>query len=90
MCIALISTAHPSYSLIIINNRDVHNPKPNPNPKLKPKPKKQVMQNKNLTIQSTRNTYAAQLPQQITGHPQTRASSAAATLPVKPKEPGWE
>jgi len=24
MCIVLISTAHPDYALVLINNRDVH------------------------------------------------------------------
>ncbi|KAJ5143677.1 uncharacterized protein N7515_002464 [Penicillium bovifimosum] len=56
MCIALISTAHPSYSLIIINNRDEFLHRPTSPPDWWPEPSSHVLGSRDLA-RATRGTW---------------------------------
>ncbi|KAJ5747666.1 uncharacterized protein N7511_009362 [Penicillium nucicola] len=56
MCIALISTAHPTYSLIIINNRDEFLHRPTSSPDWWPEPSSHVLGSRDLA-RSTHGTW---------------------------------
>ncbi|KAJ6179425.1 hypothetical protein N7519_009886 [Penicillium mononematosum] len=56
MCIALISTAHPEYSLIIINNRDEFLHRPTSSPDWWPEPSSYVLGSRDLA-RSTHGTW---------------------------------
>ncbi|KAJ5811193.1 hypothetical protein N7447_010709 [Penicillium robsamsonii] len=56
MCIALISTAHPEYSLIIINNRDEFLHRPTSSPDWWPEPATHVLGSRDLA-RSTHGTW---------------------------------
>ncbi|KAJ5614244.1 hypothetical protein N7528_007898 [Penicillium herquei] len=56
MCIALISTAHPAYSLIVINNRDEFLHRPTSDPDWWPEPNSHVLGSRDLA-RSTHGTW---------------------------------
>ncbi|KAJ5320232.1 hypothetical protein PENANT_c010G08447 [Penicillium antarcticum] len=56
MCIALISTAHPAYSLIVINNRDEFLHRPTSSPDWWPEPSSHVLGSRDLA-RSTHGTW---------------------------------
>ncbi|OGE53925.1 hypothetical protein PENARI_c007G05934 [Penicillium arizonense] len=56
MCIALISTAHPAYSLIVINNRDEFLHRPTSSPDWWPEPSSHVLGSRDLA-RSTNGTW---------------------------------
>lgn len=82
MCIAVISTAHPEYPLVLIDNRDVRYIPPVcfvPD----------VRCNEPATKILCRNFSTAQPRPQSGGHRRTPTSSALATWPVRCKGHGW-
>lgn len=79
MCIALLSTAHPSYSLIVINNRDVR----------EKKKKKKEPNTRELELTMRRNTSHAQPHTHPGGPHHTTTSSHPETLRAPRTEPGW-
>lgn len=89
MCIALISTAHPSYSLIIIDNRDVRpdqtHTETRPNTDkigIPPSPNIHRRLVALATLQHSRIPRPRQTPlRHLDGHHQTRQSSRAHQLP---------
>jgi predicted alpha/beta-fold hydrolase len=74
MCIAILTTAHPDYPFILLNNRDV----------------RIVVHNHYiLQLTHTRSTYIVQQQRQHGGHLQTLKSWAATTFTVPFMAPGW-
>lgn len=76
MCIAIISTAHPAYSLIVADNRDVSS-----NPA--------ILREKKVLTMRYRNSYTDQPLQPIGGRRRTSTCWVHEISPAQTRGPGW-